>query len=290
MTGMGDPTLEQMDHVVWNVTFWDVEGVLFRDDPDEDITRTLRTQGRWWVSDYTEPTVTDAALAVGLSLDSCSDEDEVHGVRYYEWRLRVPQVEHCRTTTDGVPVLVKQMQGVIADLLPQAQSRWEFSINTYFTWWNYLESAVREDYSVLLTPLEAAFRERLPSDEEVGWQDAMQVRSWWSIDTTEFCTTEIPVGDVLGGGQPSAWLEIGMRPTEATLTHPQWANLVARGFDSTTLFTPIPRPRDELLVVRAHGYTTDKDQTFEWFGHDDASLAHEVLEAHTRYWFHLWSK
>lgn len=297
---MDDATLREMDHVVWNVTFWDVNGVLFRDDPTEDTFRKERPQGEFWVAEHTEPTVQDAAMAVGLSVDSCSDDDEVDGVRYYEWRFKVPQNEHQRADADGVPVLIKQMQTVIADLLPQAQERWEFSVDAQLTWWNFLETAVRQDYSALLTPLEAAFRELLSPDAEVEWQDAMQVQSWSHVGHTEFCTTRIPVGEVpnflftgIYGALPTgesrqAWLEVGMRPAEEHLLDREWGNVAMRGFDSGDLFTPIPRPATGLLIVRAHGYDRSPDRTYEWAGRDDAELAHKVLEDHRTKWFPKW--
>lgn len=291
-----DAILREMPHVVWNVTFWDVEDVLFRHDPDEDTIGKSRPQGEFWVAEQTEAVVADAALTLGLSLDSCGDDDEVDDVRYYEWRFKVPQSEHRRTDRDGVPVLVKQMQGVIAQLLPQARTRWEFSVDDHLTWCNFMESAVREDYADLLTPLEACFRDLLPADEEVGWQDAMQVQTWGHIETTQFCTTTIPIGEVpsfmFAGRLPSgesqqARLEIGMRPSEEHLLDQHWANVAQFGFDSGNLFTPIPRPKQGLLIVRAHGYEAG-DRTHEWFGRDAAGLAHEVVEVHRRDWFPKW--
>ncbi|MEV4505452.1 hypothetical protein [Streptomyces klenkii] len=157
-----DPS--DIDHCPWIV--WDLE---VRDP------RQVAPDG---VAERTESPMKELATSLGCVMDACVDYDSYDGTpqgTYYSWLVRVPRSEHERRDESGIPVVVSQMQQLLRTLLPAELDDWRIGVDLTLTLLDAAGTALHEQYSDLLEPVEAAL---LPLRRDGAEALDPQVQTW----------------------------------------------------------------------------------------------------------------
>jgi hypothetical protein len=144
---------------VWAVEVWDPARILVDDD----------------VSERTADTAADAAARFGGSFMSCSDDDEVDGVPYYRWLIRLPQAEHRDRTAHGVPVAVDSVRRSLESSLPVPFDDWACYPHELLSFDEAISVYLRDAYADLLDVIEA----RLLPRRRDGAETPAPVARWY---------------------------------------------------------------------------------------------------------------
>lgn len=163
MDSFRDEHLQQVDWVTWSV---------FVLDPEEAAPED--------VADLTGAQVAAIASEWGGVFEHCVDYDSIEDTRYYEWSIRIPQAEHSRRGSDGLPVVMSNISKMLRDVLPAALTGWEVHHDRDDTRREAIAQLFRSTYPDLITALDDAFLAR----RSEGAEELDPLAKLWHEDKT----------------------------------------------------------------------------------------------------------
>ena len=157
-------SLDDLDWVVWDLLVWDPKRLV---EPG--------------IGERTSTAMTELAGTLGCVFVQCGDDDDVDGVAYYSWLVRIPRKEHLRHNNQGTPIAIATLHAHLRRQLPVDLHDWDIHPDVDRSLRGAAGRILRHAYSDLLDPLEVALLGLRRDGAETLDPEA---KYWWGDDST----------------------------------------------------------------------------------------------------------